>query len=32
MLTGNTKGRENDKEITNNESVGFAREDFSALR
>ncbi|MDN9002751.1 Rossmann-fold NAD(P)-binding domain-containing protein [Francisella tularensis] len=32
ILTGNKKGRENDKEITIYDSVGFAIEDFSALR
>ncbi|MDE4940879.1 ornithine cyclodeaminase, partial [Francisella tularensis subsp. holarctica] len=32
MLTGNKKGRENDKEITIYDSVGFSIEDFSALR
>ena len=32
ILTGKKKGRENDKEITIYDSVGFAIEDFSALR
>ncbi|AEI35753.1 MULTISPECIES: ornithine cyclodeaminase [Francisella] len=32
ILTGKKKGRENDKEITIYDSVGFAVEDFSALR
>ncbi|GAB4221815.1 MAG: ornithine cyclodeaminase [Francisella sp.] len=32
ILTGLKKGRENDKEITIYDSVGFAVEDFSALR
>jgi ornithine cyclodeaminase len=32
ILTGKKKGRENDKEITIYDSVGFAIEDFSVLR
>ena len=32
ILTGKKKGRENDDEITIYDSVGFAVEDFSALR
>ena len=32
MLTGQTPGRTSDKQITIFDSVGFAIEDFSALR
>lgn len=32
VLSGDAKGRDNDREITLFDSVGFAIEDFSALR